>query len=907
MVSITNVSAGQAKQYYQKDNYYTKNTGQWQGKGAETLGLRGEIEQDDFLKLIYGKAPDGSFEIRAGGEAQKHRAGVDITFSAPKSVSIAAEVLGDDKVREAHDNAVEKTIEYIEKNYAQARQTQNGITEKVDTHNLVIAKFQHNTSRELDPQLHTHALFMNMTKRQDGEWRALSNEEIYENKMFFGQCYRNELAKNLQEIGYSVQSDHRGLFEIRGVDKNLNDHFSQRREQIQQKVQELKESDLYSNANNQKLKEIAALGSRVAKKNVDMNVVRESWQERLKEQGYNKEQIQENIQQATEQAKQNEANRTKKMNEHDIVRQAARIQTEQESTFSREDILKTAGRLSVGEHRISELEKAFNEQEKNKEIKQLNKNVYTTKEMYTIEKDIVSSVQKGHDSVRAISSKEQVERGIKAFEAQKGFTMTQGQKDAVGHVLTTKDRFIGIQGDAGTGKTTMLASVREQAEKRGYEVRGLSFTGKAADEVEKQAGIKSQTVDSFFAAKNIEAGNKQLWIVDEASMLGSKKMHELTKAAEKADARVVFVGDTKQMQAIEAGKMFEKLQKTGDLKTTRMSEVQRQKEYGYRQVVADISEKRIDKAFNKLEKQGRISEITDRQERLDAIVKDYTIRMSKDTIIVTARNADKNQLNKDIRTDLKQQGKLPQQQHAFAVRESKNTSPVEKHFAQSYQKNDIVIANKAGVIGRAGTEAKVTSVDQQNHKITVRVDEKKEHTIDLKKDGQSLAVYTEKEQSFSKSDKVVFLKNDKGLGVQNGQTGEIKSIDEKGNCKVKMESGEVKNINIKTQYSYMDHGYAVTDYKAQGQTSKDVIYHADTGKHVNYNQAYVAITRGKEDVRVYTDDKGNLQGKMKQEQVKTSTLDHEKSEVSGAQKQEKATGSETVKSLDRDSGMEMER
>jgi conjugative relaxase-like TrwC/TraI family protein len=138
MVSITNVSSGQASHYYQKDNYYSKAEGQWQGRGAEKLGLQGEVKKEDFEKLINGKAPDGSFEIANGGEGHEHRAGIDLTFSAPKSVSIASEVLGDARVREAHKKAVSEALRYVESHYAQARQTASGVTEKVDTGNLIL-------------------------------------------------------------------------------------------------------------------------------------------------------------------------------------------------------------------------------------------------------------------------------------------------------------------------------------------------------------------------------------------------------------------------------------------------------------------------------------------------------------------------------------------------------------------------------------------------------------------------------------------------------------------------------------------------------------------------------------------------------------------------------------------------
>jgi ATP-dependent exoDNAse (exonuclease V) alpha subunit len=357
-------------------------------------------------------------------------------------------------------------------------------------------------------------------------------------------------------------------------------------------------------------------------------------------------------------------------------------------------------------------------------------------------------------------------------------------------------------------------------------------------------------------------------------MLGSKQTNEILKAAGGAKARVVLIGDTKQLQSIAAGRAFKDLQDKG-MKTVKMTEVLRQKDEQYKDVVRDIADKKIDKAFEKLEKQGRINEVTNRNERLDVIKNDY-INSKRNTIIVTARNQDRNELNNRIHDSLKEKGKIEKSEHTFTVRESKGISPEAKHFAQSYTEGDRIVVNKAGLIGRAGAEGKVTSVDQLNHRITIQKKNNKQYTIDLKTKGQHLAVYQEKQQSFSKGEKIVFLKNDKGRCIDNGQTGTIKSIDERGNAKIKMENGKIKDINIRTQYNYIDRGYSVTDYKSQGQTANRVFYHADTSKEVNYNQAYVAMTRGKEDVRVYTDDRENLKEQMKIEQSKTSTLDHEK-------------------------------
>lgn len=988
MLSISTVSAGGASSYYTKDGYYTQEQGEWQGKGAEALGLSGPVDKEQFTNLLEGKSPDGSQEfIKAGGNGE-HRAGLDLTFSAPKSVSVLSEVVGDERVKEAHDKAVSSTLDYVEKNYSQARQKEDGESRHVDTGNLVIAKFDHNLSRELDPQLHTHSVIANITQREDGQWRALSNEQLYDNKMMLGQHYRNELAANLKELGYTCKSDEKGLFEVQGVDQKLMDHFSQRKEQIDQKVAEFKEAGKYENLSEPEIREKACLASRSAKQDVDIATVKENFGKDLKELGYSKEGIIEDTKEATAKAKEAETQRTEpKMNEYDYVRLATKAITEQESTFSKEDVLKVAGKMATTEERISSLDKAFDEMNKgkDKDIVQLvekdgkskREDVYTTKEMLKTEKEIVEKVQAGKDKMEPVMTKERVQEGLKSYQEKAGFDMTQGQMEAASHILTSKDRVIGIQGDAGSGKTTMLAAARSGLEAEGYTVRGLSFTGKAASEIEAASGIKSQTLHSFLNSFDTKyrqetewsvvmtkgAGNgntlsatvqgmgaggstmthrvgdklsistddkgnqymrasqgrisgfkqvtesekerddpkahnvmringegkvtsislahkdlskdKQCWVVDEASMVGSKQMHALMEKAEKVGAKVVLIGDTKQLQAVDAGKMFSKLQQDKALETVRMSEVLRQKDEGYKAVVKDVTEKKIDKAFDKLEGKGKVTEIKDKDERLAAVTKEFTTGDHKGTIIVTARNSDRNELNAAIRNELKEQGKLKGEEQIFTVREAKNHGAVDKHFAQSYKEGDLVISKAAGVIGKAGVESRVTAVDDVNHKISVHTKGGKDWDIDLKKSGKDISAYTEKKQGFMEGDKVVFTKNDSKLGVQNGLTGEIKGVDKEGNMSVKLDSGKDIKFNIR-QYSYIDSGYAVTDYKAQGQTSEKVIYHADTSKEVNYNQAYVAVTRGKEDVKIFTDSKEDLKEQMKSEQIKTSTLGHDK-------------------------------
>lgn len=880
MLSIASVSSGQAAQYYsEKDNYYSNEAGQWQGKGAEILGLQGNVDQDDFLNLLEGKDLDGEQVVQSGIGDHKgeRRAAVDLTFSAPKSVSILAEVVGGEKgeeIIEAHNAAVSQTLDYIEGHYTQARQYEDGRVNRVDTDNLLIGVFRHNLSRELDPQLHTHAVVINQTVREDGETVALDYKEIFDNKLFLGQLYRNELAKNLSDQGFDTTGNEKGFFEINGVDQELIDTFSKRSGQINNELAKLKESGLYENANESRLREIAGLGSRTSKHDVSKETVKESWDNQLNDMSFDREKIMKDVQGAADSFRNERMQQNDHlMNEYDYIRAAAEIITQQESTFSKEDLLRTAGKLSIGEYRVPELEQAFNELINDKELIALHEqyNVYTTQHMYQLESQIMEKVRDGKGQFHEAMSKEEVQQSINHGDNN----LTEDQKGAVEHILTSNDFVNGIQGSAGTGKTTMLKAVKDEAVNHGISVRGMAFTGKAAEELQEGSEIESRTIHSFLSMDAKQSGDREIWIVDEASMLGSRQMHALLEKASDNNAQVILVGDTKQLQTIDSGPIFDRLQSSGAMHTEHMNTIVRQAP-GYMRDIATLIQDtdRIDSALSKLSDQNRIFEIQDRDERFSAITSDYVSRDdSSHSIIITGTNNDRNDINNAIRDELKSLGRLKGDEHTYVVREGKNIRPEESRFAQSYKEGDLIYARKAGVMGRAGTEARIIDVDHSRHIITAE-SEKGKYSIDLKKDGDKLSAYSEKEISLMAGDHIVFTKNDKMLGVKNGLRGELTSLNENGDMTVAMANGREVAFNV-DEYNYIDSAYAVTAYKSQGQSVNAVFYHADTTKDVNYNEFYVSLTRSRSDVHIYTDDKETLREQVTDIQEKTFSQDYE--------------------------------
>ncbi len=455
MLSMTRVSTGQASTYYSKDDYYLETAGEWQGELAKDLGFEGKVKEEDFHKLIEGRDPNGKFNIQSGGKENKHTAGVDFTFSAPKSVSIAALILEDKEVIEAHNQAVEKALAYIEANYTAAREKIGNEVHTRATGNMIAAKFQHVSSRELDPQLHTHCLVLNVTKvdNEKGIYRAMDYGSMFDTKMLMGQIYRSELSANLKDLGYEIQSDSKGLFEIKGIDKEVIQEFSKRSEQVKERYEELRKEFPYKSKG--ELKAQATIETRKVKDEPSMDELQLQWRERVRELDISPTKIYD-LGSLIEVSK-------PPQDPEELVNKTMRIITETDAVVSKEDVLRVACKLSMGDFRVNDIQKALDNSESVIQLE--NGKQFTTPEIVAMERKIVNLVEDGKDKLSGIMTKEHIYAQTILYEMTKSQetgvdrSLTFGQRDAVEHILSSKDRIIAIQGDAGTGKTTMLDCV----------------------------------------------------------------------------------------------------------------------------------------------------------------------------------------------------------------------------------------------------------------------------------------------------------------------------------------------------------------------------------------------------------------------------------------------------------------
>ena len=717
MLSIAKLKdTNAASSYYEHDDYYHGSNDQapssWWGEGARRLGLSGEVERTTFAQLLSGQLPSGA-ALEHG--ATRRLAGHDLTFSAPKSVSLLALLGGRGDVLDAHHRAVDEALTWLERNAVVARATVNGQTFHERTNNLVVARFRHNTSRELDPQLHTHAVVLNITQRADGAWRAMVSNPLFEAKMLAGALYRAQLAHELRQLGYAIDRTHPdGRFEVRGFTEPQLAAFSKRREQIEAAL-------TLEGAEGAVAAARLTLMTRSAKRQVDRSVLRRTWQEEASH-----HQIELPIPQSD------------RIPSFDLeataaagaVRHTLNHLGERSAVHRGTDVLSYAMATATGRASPAAVVEATAVFHKKRHLVEVEPDIrpghdfqpyWTTPEALRTEREILATVRRSRKTVQPILSQERAAAEI-AQTAQ--VALTDGQRRAAKLILTTTDRVVGVQGYAGTGKTTVLSGVRAIAQKSGFEVVGLAPSAKATDLLRTDAGMTAKTVAQHLIDIHRIHPNKpnQLWVIDEMSMVGNRDALRLLQAAEHQHARVVLVGDHAQLPSIAAGRVFRLLQERG-MAYAEMKEVLRQRNApDYLEVVYDAVNNHHASSIQKLKNQGRIHTIPDRTARIQAVANEYvdsTINDRHEVLVVTAQHRDRRAINDAIRTSLRQRGILTGPTASASVLVDKRLTDAERAVARNFEVGDIIRAGRA--YRRLGIESNeyvtVAAVDPDTNRL----------------------------------------------------------------------------------------------------------------------------------------------------------------------------------------------
>ena len=714
MLSISGI---QSIDYYENlaaEDYYQNGgepPGQWLGQGCQSLGLAGQVNTDEYRRLFNGFHPDEGEQspLVQNAGAENRRPGWDFCFSAPKSVSVVwsqADQATRQQIQQAQQKAVAAALAHLE-NYAVARRGHGGA--EAERCNIVAAAYEHSTSRAQDPQLHTHLLIANVVQRPDGTFGTLEPREMYAHKMAAGAIFRAQLSREMQQLGFSVERD-ADSFRICGNPKELEKEFSKRREAIEKA---LEEKGLHS----ARASEIAALDTREKKELRPRNELFEEWQAAGQEHGFDLAEVL-----AAEPAE------PPKMPEKaDLLREL----TERQSTFREADIFKTVAIAAQGVMDAQEIREYAQDLQQSAELVRLlnekGETRWTTREMMALEKQMVETAE----VLTARDSHQVTEAALEAARAAR--TLTDQQDQAMQHI-TAPGGAACLIGMAGAGKSYLLGAAREAWEKSGYEVRGAALAGKAAAGLEEGSDIKSQTIHSLLAEiaeSKTELTAKTVLVIDEAGMVGSRQTARLVELCEQAGAKLVLVGDDKQLQPVDAGGAFKAIaQKTGFAELT---EIRRQRHDWAIQATHDFAAGKAAEALAAYHERNCLHIGEDRAETMAQMVDDWRQvwrpTAAPETLMLAATRAETAELNRLAREKLSADKLLGP--GAKIATEGHGTLEFREGDRILFGRNSRQIDVKNGTLGTIKTM--IPSRDGQGWRMTVQTDDGRRVSFDTNK------------------------------------------------------------------------------------------------------------------------------------------------------------------------------
>jgi conjugative relaxase-like TrwC/TraI family protein len=874
------LTAAKAETYYEEkyshDDYYSEKqqvAGQWFGRGAEELGLCGEVATEDFRAVLRGLRPaSGDVLVHKANGYDDRRAGWDATFNAPKSVSIQGLVGDDHRLIEAHGKAVSRALVELEQ-YALSRR--RGGTEWVVTGNVVAARFDHIAARPAsgvedgygpDPHLHTHVVIANMTRRPDGEWRGLDPIEIYRAQAFATAVYRSELARQVQRLGYEIKIGGRdGRWELAGYTREQVMAFSRRRQDIERTLarEGLAGAEAAQNI---------AHRTRLSKDHRDEESLKAEWRSRARQYGI---QVEHYFLQSRDRGPLQQPHPEKA---EEAVRHGIDENSEREAVIDRRALEASALQHAMGSVELDHVRTESVRFELDGRLIAVGDAVnspqgaYTTPEMIALERENIVMMAAGRGKATAIGISSEVRRW--ASERQ----LPSDQTDVAKLTLASADWLTSIEGRAGTAKTTTVGAIREFAEDHCYEVRGFAPTTRAVKSL-SEAGVPARTVASLLEGQSADTQAKQIWIVDESSLLPTRQVNRLLhKAREDGVERIIFVGDQRQHHAIEAGRPIYQIQEAGML-VARLDTIRRQRDPELREAVTLASKGDIARSLAILERRGDIREVADIEQRRNEIARGYVTahESGQRVLVVSPANRERRELNEAIRSQLIVRGHISLVGKDHTILVNRSLSGAQRAMAYNYEEGDVIRFTRGSkqFAFAKGDYARVEAVDRESNLLTVRAPDGRRVEYNLVR-LFGVEVFREEQRTIARGERIQFRAPDQALGIANGEFATIKSIDAK---RVVMQLDNGGNMTVALdRLRHIDHGYASTSHSAQGATVDRVIIDIDTrlsAELVNRKQFYVSISRARNSLAIFTDDRRQLARAVSRNREKSIALAHQ--------------------------------
>lgn len=710
-----------------KEHYYSQGheeKGIW--VGGESFGYSGEVQAGDLKNILEGRNKEG---VLQGQVLEKRRVGWDCTFSAPKSVSIVWAFSDEEEKKnicEAHDKAVLKALDYLKTSALDnaVRRGKGGLI-KEPVKEIPMAIYKHFTSRENDMQIHSHVILPNLARRHDGSVGGMQPDQVFKRMQEIGAIYQAELGNNLKKLGYAVENDKNSI-KMSNIPIEMENLFSKRSQIISEKIQ-------LENAVTGKHKDSIKKLSRKNKTHTNPIDVHNNWKNEFDLNGYKIEQIRSLKQKDKDFSIELDEDKKVKLKQ-EIIDKFVKNMSSTQSTFHENDLRREIAKLGRAYFGADEIIELMDQAKASYHVLELGHKIYTTQEIFDIEKSMNEKISLFNGMPTHSCSTESIHKALTNVDGDK--ILSQEQVNMVKHIVNEGNIKV-VEGLPGTGKSFALARACDVFKENGYEVRGLAPTGKAAENL-GDLNISSITVDKFLY--DLEKGRDQFQsnsviLIDEAAMLGSKKTSKLIDHMYGTGAKIILVGDSKQLQPLDAGGAFRMIKnKVGYVE---LKDIRRQNYEWQREAILDLRNGDTEKALKSYLSHNAIK-VSENQENMiqnitNKYISDRKEFKNQSQLILCGTNYQVEKINDSIREELKKEKALDSK-NSFEI-EVKNRNN-EKSFKEFCVHDRIYFLQNSSKIdvknGSLGEIKKITKNSKNEVILDVKLDNNKKIKVNTK-------------------------------------------------------------------------------------------------------------------------------------------------------------------------------
>ncbi|GEM_PF-746784 len=844
-------------------NYYmdTQIKAYWAGKTSKYLGIEGkEVTEESFARLAHRLHPEIEGEKLGVRDNDDARAGVDLTFSAPKCVTLLHSLTQNSDILDMHRRSYQAAMLEAEKMMHTQKNTRYA-RGYIRTGNLIYAAFDHFLSRPVDvelgnqtlqiasPNLHTHCFVGNTTFNEEaGRYQACEIYNLHKNSDYLRTVYHNHLALELEAAGYQTERDG-NFIKLAGVSRDLIERFAERSLEINRIAAE----------KGLTAKQKGELGklTRKAKSRMSMSEQQlyEHWLTRLSEAELKKLQ---SLQGQT-------FSRLPPITVKQAVDRSLEYAFERNSVENEKKIIAYGTKLGYGQFNVHEVAKELQSRGNLLKSERDTIEYVTTRELVHEENRMIEMATSGKGKFAALN---------KDYQPKLDFLNDQ-QRRAIQDILSSYDQTMILRGAPGVGKTSLLTEVRDGVLQNGKSFYAIAPSSQAA-QVLAEKGFESDTIAGLLSSPQRQANlRNNVLLIDEAGMVGVKNMSALLEISEKYKCRTILSGDSAQNQApAQYGDSLAILEKQSRLQVSTVDKIMRQKAAPeYQSAVTDIYKGRILQGYQKLNRQGHVIEIPHYEERIEKIAQDYVDSLAKkrSTLIVSPTHNEGDLINQAVRKEMKAKNVTQGAEKAFETLKDISLTVAEKKDHLSYQKGHVVrfIKNQKGGY-RAGSHHEVINVTK-DQKVQVRdlstgavSNLPYEHPVHY-------SVHSKQTVMLCVGDRIRLTNNAmslEGTRMANGTSYQVKGFNQRG---VELTNGKTIPNNL----YHLRYGYTDTSFSSQGKDAHTVLLSMSDLSQGGINQKsfLVGVSRGTRAVRVYTSDKDFLKKSITRSADRLSAID----------------------------------